>query len=149
MEYYIYKICCKDLSIKDCYIGSTKDINKRQIQHRSSCSNETQNNSNCMIYQFIRENGNWDNWQMTIVETINCETKNDALIRERYWIETLKANLNSRSSYKRFKDNDERCKEWRLNNGDFTCSCNSIVSRSNLSRHLKTKKHLDSLISSI
>jgi group I intron endonuclease len=145
MDYYIYKICCKNINIKDCYVGSTKNINKRIIQHSSSSNNENQKNSVCNVYKFINENGKWDNWEVTIVETIKCETKEDALVRERYWIETLKANLNSRSSYKRFKNNDERCKEWRLNNGDVNCICNSVVSRSNLARHLKTKKHLDNI----
>jgi len=145
MEYHIYKICCKNIEIKDCYVGSTKNIHKRIIQHSSSCNNENQNNSNCNVYKFINENGKWDNWEVITIETINCETKKDALIRERYWIENLEANLNSRSSFKRFKNDSDRSKEWRLNNGEVICSCNSVVSRSNLSRHLKTPKHLNNI----
>ena len=83
--------------------------------------------------------------EVITIETINCETKKDALIRERYWIENLEANLNSRSSFKRFKNDSDRSKEWRLNNGEVICSCNSVVSRSNLSRHLKTPKHLNNI----
>jgi len=143
MEYHIYKICCKNSDIKDCYVGSTKNINKRIIHHKYSCNNKNSNNSDCYVYKFINENGNWSNWEVIIIETIICETKKDILIRERYWIEFLKASLNSRSSYKRKIDNSKRCKDWRLSNGKITCSCNLVISRSNLSRHLKSKNHLE------
>jgi len=36
----IYKISCKDLNIKECYFGSTKNFNKRKIIHKSHCYKE-------------------------------------------------------------------------------------------------------------
>jgi group I intron endonuclease len=89
MEYTIYKIYCKDENIKDCYVGSTKDLSNRKAVHKFDCKNKDIN-----VYKFIKENGGFDNFEFEVVETLICENKNDAYIRERYWIEELKANLN-------------------------------------------------------
>lgn len=144
MEYTIYKIICKDENIKDCYIGSTKDLNKRQIQHKNSYYTNN-NNSNCYIYKFMLNNGGFENFKFEIVEVLLCQNKNDALIREKYWMEQLKANLNSRSSYKRFNTN--HAKDWRDKSGKYSCECGKILSRCNLSRHLNSQKHQDYLLS--
>ena len=45
-------------------------------------------------YQFIRENGGWDNWQMVLINTGNCEYSLEAKKRERENIENLNASLN-------------------------------------------------------
>ena len=142
MEYTIYKIVCKDENIKDCYVGSTKDFNKRKIGHKNSYFTDNKN-SNCCIYKFMFNNGGFDNFNIEIIETLICENRNEALVRERFWIEELKSNLNSRSPYKRFNVNHS--KVWRDKIGKYTCECGKIVSRCNLSRHLKSKKHQDYL----
>ena len=144
MEYTIYKIVCKDENIKDCYVGSTKDFNKRIIQHKNSYYTDNQN-SNCNIYKFMFNNKGFENFNFEVIETLLCENKNEALIRERYWIENLNASLNSRSSYKRFNSN--HTKDWRNKNGKYICECGKILSRCNLARHLKSKKHQDYLLS--
>ena len=36
----IYKICCKDVEVKDEYIGSTLDFLKRRQCHKTRCTNE-------------------------------------------------------------------------------------------------------------
>ena len=46
------------------------------------------------VYQFIRANGGWDNWDMVELERYNATDKRDLHTRERYWIETLGAALN-------------------------------------------------------
>ena len=38
-EITIYKIYCKDESIKDIYIGSTSNFKRRKRDHRSRCNN--------------------------------------------------------------------------------------------------------------
>ena len=35
----IYKLCCKDPMIEDCYIGSTTNVIKRRQNHKKSCTN--------------------------------------------------------------------------------------------------------------
>lgn len=90
----IYKLCCNDVNIKEIYIGHTTDLIRRKSQHKYSCINEKNKGYNHYKYQFIRTNGGWDNWSLTPIEEFPCSNINQASIRERYWIETLQAELN-------------------------------------------------------
>ena len=66
----IYKLCCKDPSITDIYIGSTTRFARRKSQHKSICNNTDTNNQsyNFYVYQFIRENNGFSNWDMIEIE---------------------------------------------------------------------------------
>lgn len=92
--YTFYKIVCKDENIKDCYVGKTKDFKNRIKNHKSKCNNENSAQYNFKLYQFIRENGNIDNWNIIEIEKDEYDDK-EACLRERYWFEELNANLNS------------------------------------------------------
>ena len=87
----LYKIVCKDLNITDCYVGHTTNFRRRKFQHKSSSSNEK---NNLKVYEMIRLNGNWENWEMIEIEKYPCSDANEAGARERYWYEFLHANLN-------------------------------------------------------
>jgi hypothetical protein len=91
--YTFYKIVCKDENIKDCYVGKTTNLNKRIRSHKSKCNNVKSAEYNYKLYQFIRENGNIDNWNIIEIDKGEYDDK-DSSIRERYWIEKLNANLN-------------------------------------------------------
>lgn len=105
----IYKIVCKDLSITDCYVGSTTNFIQRKYYHQITCNNAKRKGYNYNVYSFIRANGGWENWDMIEVEKFPCNDKNEALKQERYWIETLKTNLNSniplRTKKEHYEDN--------------------------------------------
>ena len=90
----IYKIVCRDINITECYVGHTTNFCKRKQQHNKDCNNETSIHYNYKVYQFIRNNGEWQNWDMIEIEKYPCNDVNEAKKRERYWIETLKATLN-------------------------------------------------------
>jgi len=90
----IYKIVCKDLNIKDLYVGSTTNFTQRKRSHKDTCNFSHQQNYNIYVYKFIRGNGGWDNWDMIEVEKYPCNDRNEKDKRERYWIEELKATLN-------------------------------------------------------
>jgi len=90
----IYKIVCRDITIKDLYVGQTTNFTKRKCKHKSICNNIYDGNHNLYIYEFIRENGNWNNWDMIEVENYNAVDKLDAGKKERFWIEQLQATLN-------------------------------------------------------
>lgn len=90
----IYKICCKDPEIQDCYIGSTCNFSSRKSKHRAGCKKESDKNYNLPVYQFIRDHGGFKNWYFIQIEKYPSETKEDLLFRERYWIEQLKPSLN-------------------------------------------------------
>ena len=107
----MYKIVCKDLSITDLYIGHTTNLKKRKNQHKSNCNNINYKTYNLNIYKFIRENGNWDNWDMIKIEDYPCLIKLDALKRERELIESLNATLNSNIPSMTFKEYYQNNKE--------------------------------------
>lgn len=107
----MYKICCLNPEIKDEYIGHTTNFIKRKAQHKNDCNNNTKI-SHLKVYQFIRANGGWENWSMIELEKFSCNDFNEACSRERYWLETLKATLNSnvpnRSIKEWYEDNKEK-----------------------------------------
>jgi hypothetical protein len=188
----IYKLVCKDINITDTYVGHTTNFDKRKCQHKGNCNNENDDKYNIYVYQFIRENGGFNNWEMIEIELYSCENRRQAETRERYWLEQLGATLNSyvptrtreeyrqenseqlKEMYKEYREkNPEKIKESRkkFNNMNrdqineksnqyyhenrkkilekckekITCECGCELTKSNLPKHRKTKKHLDNL----
>lgn len=91
----IYKIVCKDLNIKDVYIGHTTNFTKRKHSHKDRCCNEQKSGKhNYKVYVIIRENGGWDNWDMIEIEKYPCDDENEARSRERYWYELNHCTMN-------------------------------------------------------
>ena len=90
----IYKLVCKDINITDIYIGHTTNFTKRKNQHKSNCNNPNSKNYNLFVYKFIRDNGNFNNWDMIEIEKYNCIDRLEASKRERHWVEELKSTLN-------------------------------------------------------
>jgi len=91
----IYKICCKDKDITDCYVGSSCSHISRKSSHKSNCNNKNSREYNYPVYRYIRDNGGWENWEFVLLEEYPCENKNQLVIRERYWFELLGARLNN------------------------------------------------------
>jgi hypothetical protein len=91
----IYKLCCKDANITEIYIGSTINKNRRKCQHKKECNNQNRKGYNFYVYQFIRDNGGFGNWDLVILEEYPAENKNELVWKEREWIEKLKPSLNS------------------------------------------------------
>ena len=160
----IYKICCKDINITDIYVGHTTNFIKRKNQHKSDCNNPNSKSYNYYVYQFIRINGNWNNWDMIEIEKYNCNDKLEACKRERHLIEELKATLNkqipsrtSKESNKEYYiDNKDKLLE-RHNkyyienknkiNANCICDvCNCNYSKIHKARHEKSQNHLNNLL---
>ena len=78
------------------YIGSTTNFRGRKLKHKENCKYESAKSHNYPVYQFIRENGGWDEWEMIAIEEYPCISKRELEIRERFHIEILKAKLNSK-----------------------------------------------------
>ena len=91
---HFYKIVCKDLSITNCYVGHTTDFKSRKAHHKSNCYNTNAKHYNLYVYEFIRENGGWDNWDMIEIITEKCLDGLEAKRKERDHIEKLNATLN-------------------------------------------------------
>ena len=193
----MYRIVCKDPTITDCYVGSTTDFKSRKSAHKGNCNNEKSKKYNIYVYKFIRDNGGWDNFDMIEIEKYNAKDKPEQSKRERYWLETYGATLNTfipsrtdaeyyienidkiaeyreqnkdkmaeyqkeyrienkviilEKNKKYYEENKEHKKEYREQNKEkfkekMTCSCGSICRKKEISRHLKSKKHLNYIIS--
>ena len=89
-----YKIVCNDTTVTDCYVGHTTDFSKRKSQHKRMTTYEHDRHYNIYLFQFIRENGGWDNWDRINIETRSCKDSLEAKPVEREFTEKLKANLN-------------------------------------------------------
>ena len=114
----VYKIICKDENITDIYVGSSCDFKSRLSCHKSDCYNVKSNNYNSKVYQFIRENGDWDNWNMIKIIDIDCEDKNELKYYEQLYISSLNPKLNCRNSYTTEEDRKEYRKEQYQQNKD-------------------------------
>ena len=112
----IYKLVHKnDQDNENIYVGSTTNFRGRKVKHREKYYDKNAKEYNYNVYQFIRENGGWDKWEMIAVETYPCESKRQLEIRERFHIETLKSKLNqiipTRTQKEYREENKELIKE--------------------------------------
>jgi hypothetical protein len=114
----IYKIVCKDLNIKDIYVGHTTEFTRRKSTHKCNCCKDTTNSYNTKVYASIRENGGWDNWEMIEIEKYPCSDANEAKYRERHWYEQLNADLNSRTPIQSDEDRKQYLKQYQIDNKD-------------------------------
>ena len=108
----IYKLCCKDISIDNIYIGHTTNFNQRKHNHKTNCNNINSKNYNLNVYQFIRHYGGWDNWDMIQIEEFCCNNTREATIRERYWIDLLKPKLNCINPFAYEEEKIIQKKDW-------------------------------------
>jgi hypothetical protein len=90
----IYKLVCRNLEIKSCYVGHTTDFPNRKRGHKLSCDGIKRQQ---YVHLFINENGGWQNWDMIMVEKFQCKDVYEASARERFYIEQLNADLNKYS----------------------------------------------------
>jgi hypothetical protein len=121
----IYEIVCKDVNITKRYVGSTTNLIKRRNQHRTSCNNENDKGHNHYVYQFIRENGSFDNWDVVLIEqVIDCKDKQNLHKRERYYIEEKKAELNKCIPSRKGKEYYENNKNVIAEKGKIYCEKN-------------------------
>jgi len=145
----IYKICCNDESVTDIYVGHTTNFVKRKYQHKILCNS----NKKLKIYDIIRQNGGWDNWNMVEIAKYNCQDATEARIREQEHYELLKPNLNSvnpvtNNEYQILSiDNslnmEKNIQSKHINNKKYYCTyCLYNTSKqSDYAKHINTSKH--------
>jgi hypothetical protein len=153
MKYIIYEIAPLDKSILYSYIGSTKNFRRRKFEHKSVCKNENSKKYNLPVYQFIRENGGWDDaFEMNPIEEIEVENKTQARIKEQFFKndrETKFQMLNAWNPYSGLTDNEryknyyEKNKEQiqKQRNAKNTCPCGGKYTTSHKTQHYKSLKH--------
>ena len=200
---FIYKLCCKDVNVKEIYVGSSINMKNRKNQHKTDCNNINSDKYNQKKYKYIRENGNWSNWSMIWIKDFPCNNKRELQAEEDKIMKELNATLNMVDAIKdkekhkkkmkeyyeknkkkiilrvseRYEEKKEDIKiykkEWceknkekrqiqnkkryeenkeeirKLRNINIKCECGCEISKSNLTRHRKSKKHQSFISSNI
>jgi hypothetical protein len=154
----IYKIFKDDMF----YVGSTTHYIERKANHKYSCNNKNAVGYNLKVYQLIRENGGWDNWEMIEIEEYKeCKNKIQSRIREEEWRIKLNALLNDRKAintytraekyYHKLEKNPNFNQEHHQKYKDkikerkrekYTCNCGSLLCKAEKARHERSQKHL-------
>jgi predicted GIY-YIG superfamily endonuclease len=134
----IYKIVCKDESIKDVYVGHTTNFIQRKYSHKMA-SNNLKNN--LKIYNTIRCTGGWDNWDMIEIAKYSCKDSTEARIKEQQHYEVLKATLKMSPPYVDV-NNSVTEKSPKVATNHFCKLCNYLTSKlSDYNKHILTDKH--------
>jgi predicted GIY-YIG superfamily endonuclease len=139
---YIYRIRCKTPAIKEVYIGSTYNFNKRLIRHKSAC--KFLHNK---LYNYINANGGWDNWHMEKLLQYEPNNKIDLLLKERQYIENEEYKLNQRKPY--ISKQEKIAYNSRLGRQQKICECGCNISNRNYARHKKSKIHKLNILTQI
>jgi hypothetical protein len=106
----IYKIVHKeDFDNVNIYIGSTTDFTRRKTKHKYDCNKINGIGYDCKKYQYIRENGGWECFNMIEIEKYPCNDKREAEAREEYWRCHYNAQLNSISAYLTDEQRKNKC----------------------------------------
>jgi hypothetical protein len=140
----IYEIVCKDVNITERYVGSTTNLIKRRYSHKNVCNNEKCKQYNLYVYQFIRENGGFENWDVILIEqVIDCQDTQNLHKRERYYMEEKKAELNKNIPLRTCKEYYEKNKNKLAEKQRIYCENNKdkvVESRKKYAEIYKQKK---------
>jgi hypothetical protein len=112
-ETVFYKIACKNKNIIDIYVGFTTNFKTKNNQHKYDCINEKSSFQHLKLYQFIKENGGYENWRMILIKRHSCVDVLDAHRVQNHYIEILGATLNT--EYKPFSIQDYQKKYYEAN----------------------------------
>ena len=151
-----YEIVCKNVNIKERYVGHTTNFIKRKANHKSDCTNVNSKKYNLYVYQFIRENGDWKNWDMIEIERRACRDHLEACKFEREHIERLGARLNATRPHVSREEHLALMREYYQTNLEeithkkcekIQCGCGGRTTQCHIARHNKSKKHQQWLVS--
>jgi len=131
----VYKIVCKDPTITEFYIGSTKNLNRRKTTHKSYSLNLGGKEYCYPIYMFINVNGGWNNWEIVVLKEYKFITKKELLLKEQYFMDKLKPTLN----YKNAKGWNMEQRKYHNNRKEKCPICNTEMIKRSIPRHIKRK----------
>jgi hypothetical protein len=121
----VYKLKCKDKSIKEFYIGSSCNMKERIRLHKNDCNNTNSIRYNYKVYKFIRNNGGFENWFFETLLEVEVEDKEQLrLLYEREYqldlLPQLNVRVEGRTQEEWREDNKEEIakyrKQWREDN---------------------------------
>ena len=94
MKFYFYKIVDNN-NEDEFYIGCTNNFSSRKSKHKKNTYNKVSKKYWCRLYQYIRANGGWDNFTISVIHEMELDTTADARREEQALIDILKPTLNS------------------------------------------------------
>lgn len=112
IKYTIYEIVCKDSNVKNIYVGHTKNFKNRYSKHTDEYNdNKKSKVFDYKLYKNIRDNGGWNNWIMRPLETFYADSLYDVKLKEQYWMDFKKTDLNQidavdKNEIRRIKNKD-------------------------------------------
>ena len=115
------------------YIGSTRVFDNRKQSHRQAIYDK--NKRTTLLYKKIRENDG--KFTMEIYKHFPCENKRELEAEKQKIIDQLKPNLNMNSSLTTKEETDRKRMQ------TITCECGCQITRTHISTHKRTKKHLN------
>ena len=108
-EYIIYKIWPKERKGEEnkvvCYIGSVKadEFMQRKSMHKLNCEVYKKK---FRVYEFIRNNGGFDAFEIDIVVKVLCNSLEARMLEEDY---RLKLNTSSMNTRRAHRTEEQRC----------------------------------------
>ena len=139
-EVSFYRFVCSDPTIINTYVGSTVNFTNRKSRHKFSCNNQSNKDYNSKVYQIIRENGGWCNWNMIEIESQLVESKRHAERVEQEWIEKFHADMNCHKSHCGIKTKKEYDKQYYIKNADKRIKQASQWNRENADQRNKRRR---------
>jgi len=136
---FIYKLCCNDINIKDIYVGHSTDFKSRNNDHKKCCNNVNSSKYNAYKYQFIRDNGGYENWKMIKLYDFPCNSKREAEAEEDKTMQELGATLNKIRAYCSEEESKKQRKEY---NKEYYKDNKEQLSQKSKEYREKNKEHL-------
>lgn len=121
----VYTIKCKNRCIKDVYVGYTTNFVKRKSHHKQ----QYKFSNKLDIYNVIRNNGGWENWEMIKLAEYKCKNSQEAKLKELYHYNKI---------MEQFKNGDEEEDDEVLTCSKCEFTCNKMAK---FKKHLTTQKH--------
>ena len=113
------------------YIGSTcqRYLCNRLSIHKYDYINNPESKISC--YKLFK----LGDVKIELIENYPCNSKQELIIKEQYWLESLPNCINTKNAYTSIEDKIANAKT-KIN-----CICGSIVTKANISAHNKSLKH--------
>lgn len=138
-ESRVYKIWCNLSGIDEIYVGSSVNFVARCLLHRSDCNNINSPRYDNKLYNYIRNNGGFENFNIHVLEIFPCKNYIELHQREQKWIDELKPTLNNNKSYQTNEDFKNYMNKY-MSKIIYCNKCNKKSTIGHISRHKKSKQ---------
>ena len=135
----IYKVVCKDLSIKDTFIGSSRNLSTTAREYKIIINNGAkQKPDDQYMFATVKANGGFAKWDLILIEEFTYKNRHELAARIRYHVEKIGASLNQPLPA-----------DMQPASTTPTCPCGSFVPNPNNIFHIESALHQNYLLSLI